>query len=60
MRNIKHIDEPYSNCYEPRQKRSNDTLQTDLNSCRRMCLDKIIAKNCGCEFCAAESIRMSG
>ena len=50
MNRIRHIDDPYSSCYDPPERRSNITLQTDLNSCRRMCLDKIIAKNCSCEY----------
>ena len=50
MNKINHIDDPYSSCYDPPNPRSNTTLQTDLNSCRRMCLDKIIARNCSCEY----------
>ena len=50
MNKINHIDDPYSSCYDPPNPRSNTTLQTDLNSCRRMCLDKIIASNCSCEY----------
>ena len=50
MNKINHIDEPYSSCYDPPERRSSNTLQTDLNSCRKMCLDKVIAKNCSCKY----------
>ena len=38
-----HLDKPYSDCYTPEDDPSNNlTYKTDLNSCRKICKDKII------------------